>query len=239
MDNELRVQEPEIMPPAPVVDPGRTDPDIPPGNPTEIPPDKNVPEKNTPERMLGASRFAIGIMAVLIATGLFVPNAIAGKSFSGRASYYSENGKVASGGRFNPNGMTAAHRTLPFGTRVRVTDPKSGKSVIVTINDRGPFGRGRVIDLSLGAAGQLEWSDEALSWFKRISCNVVAKSSNLGSAKTSMTGHRSFWFALGKRFLHKRKTAIRRSLTIFSKASSPSHAVITSHPKSLSISAVI
>jgi rare lipoprotein A len=93
-----------------------------------------------------------GVTTVFFAIGLFVPNAIAGKSFSGRASYYSENGKVASGGRFNPNGMTAAHRTLPFGTRVRVTDPKSGKSVIVTINDRGPFGRGRVIDLSLGAA---------------------------------------------------------------------------------------
>ena len=62
---------------------------------------------------------------------------------------------VASGGRFDPNAFTAAHRTLPFGTRVRVTDPKNGRSVIVTINDRGPFGRGRVIDVSLGVARAL------------------------------------------------------------------------------------
>ena len=63
--------------------------------------------------------------------------------------------RVASGGRFNPDGLTAAHRSLPFGTKVRVTDPKTGRSVVVTINDRGPFGKGRVIDLSLGAARAL------------------------------------------------------------------------------------
>jgi len=67
-------------------------------------------------------------------------------------AYYSESTKVASGERFNPNGFTAAHRSLPFGTRVRVTDPKSGRNVIVIINDRGPFNKGRVIDVSLAAA---------------------------------------------------------------------------------------
>jgi rare lipoprotein A len=71
------------------------------------------------------------------------------------AAYYSESSRLASGGKFNPNALTAAHRTLPFGTRVRVTDPKSGRSVIVTINDRGPFNRGRVIDVSLSAARAL------------------------------------------------------------------------------------
>ena len=74
---------------------------------------------------------------------------------SGMASYYWQGQQVASGGRFNPNGMTAAHRTLPFGTKVRVTHARTGRSVVVTINDRGPFIKGRVIDLSRGAASAL------------------------------------------------------------------------------------
>ncbi|MEH6951577.1 septal ring lytic transglycosylase RlpA family protein [Nitrobacter sp. NHB1] len=74
------------------------------------------------------------------------------RSFSGMASYYgSESGsRTASGQRFNQNAMTAAHRSLPFGTRLRVTH--GSRSVVVTINDRGPFIRGRVLDLSKGAA---------------------------------------------------------------------------------------
>ncbi len=78
-----------------------------------------------------------------------------GSSHSGMASYYgSESGsRTASGAHFNPGAMTAAHRTLPFGTKVRVTNRRNGRSVIVTINDRGPFVRGRIIDLSSGAAG--------------------------------------------------------------------------------------
>jgi rare lipoprotein A len=78
-----------------------------------------------------------------------------GHSFSGAASYYSEGQTVASGGSFNPSALTAAHRTLPFGTHLRVSDPKSGRSVVVTVNDRGPFVHGRVLDLSLGAARAL------------------------------------------------------------------------------------
>jgi rare lipoprotein A len=78
-----------------------------------------------------------------------------GSAHSGMASYYgSESGsQTASGARFNPSAMTAAHRTLPFGTKVRVTNKRNGRSVVVTINDRGPFIRGRIIDLSSGAAG--------------------------------------------------------------------------------------
>lgn len=76
-------------------------------------------------------------------------------SFSGLASYYSENQHVASGGTFNPSGLTCAHRTLPFGTRLRVADPSSGRSVEVVVNDRGPYVRGRVLDLSLAAARAL------------------------------------------------------------------------------------
>jgi len=74
---------------------------------------------------------------------------------SGIASYYWQPQRLASGGRFNPNALTAAHRSLPFGTRVRVTHLGNGRSVTVTINDRGPFVRGRIIDLSRAAAGAI------------------------------------------------------------------------------------
>lgn len=70
----------------------------------------------------------------------------------GWASYYKSGKMTASGERYNPHGLTAAHRSLPFGTKVKVTNLRTGKSVVVRINDRGPFIKGRVIDLSLGAA---------------------------------------------------------------------------------------
>jgi rare lipoprotein A len=60
--------------------------------------------------------------------------------------------RTASGERFNPQAMTAAHRTLAFGTRVAVTNERTGRSVVVRINDRGPFNRGLIIDLSKGSA---------------------------------------------------------------------------------------
>ena len=73
----------------------------------------------------------------------------------GLASFYWQPQQVASGGRFNPNALTAAHKTLPFGTRVEVTNNRNGRSVVVTINDRGPYVKGRVIDLSKAAAQQI------------------------------------------------------------------------------------
>jgi len=71
------------------------------------------------------------------------------------ATYYGQEfagHRTASGEKFNPGAMTAAHRTLPFGTRVRVTNSGNGRSIIVRINDRGPLVKGRVIDSSSGAA---------------------------------------------------------------------------------------
>lgn len=68
------------------------------------------------------------------------------------ASYYSSGKLTASGERFDRNGFTAASRTLPFGTRLRVTNLATGRSVIVRVNDRGPFVRGRDLDLAKGAA---------------------------------------------------------------------------------------
>ncbi|MEH2269717.1 MAG: septal ring lytic transglycosylase RlpA family protein [Nostoc sp.] len=76
-------------------------------------------------------------------------------SFRGMASYYGYDGsgnRTASGQRFNPEEMTAAHRSLPFGTQVRVTNTRNGRSVVLRINDRGPYIRGRIIDVSAGAA---------------------------------------------------------------------------------------
>ena len=75
---------------------------------------------------------------------------------TGIASVYAYDGeKTASGERANPRHLTAAHRTLPFGTMVKVTNKKNGRTVLVRINDRGPFVRGRVIDLTPAAAQQL------------------------------------------------------------------------------------
>ncbi|WP_390587403.1 septal ring lytic transglycosylase RlpA family protein [Erythrobacter sp. MTPC3] len=77
---------------------------------------------------------------------------------TGVASYYGRRfhgRRTANGERFNMNAMTAAHKTLPFGTKVRVTNPRNGRTVTVRINDRGPFTRGREIDLSRAAAKQI------------------------------------------------------------------------------------
>ena len=94
-----------------------------------------------------------------------------GRSFSGMASFYgNESGsKTASGQRFNQNAMTCAHRSLPFGTRLRVTH--GGRSVVVTVNDRGPFIRGRVLDLSTGAARAVGLTGAGVG---RITAEVVS-----------------------------------------------------------------
>jgi rare lipoprotein A len=82
------------------------------------------------------------------------------ESQNGIAAVYSfESGsRTASGQKLDPEALTAAHRTLPFGTKVKVTNKKNGRSVIVTINDRGPFTRGRIIDLTPAAARVLGFS---------------------------------------------------------------------------------
>jgi len=79
-----------------------------------------------------------------------------GHTFFGMAAYYPGRG----------SGLTAAHKSLPFGTRVRVTDIKTGRSVIVTINDRGPFNRGRVLDLCTKAARALGIIDRGVVYVR-------------------------------------------------------------------------
>ena len=82
-------------------------------------------------------------------------SAPAGAASVGIASYYSYPGRTANGERYDPKQLTAAHRTLPFGTKLQVTNVNSGRSVVVRVNDRGPFIRGRIVDLSVSAARAL------------------------------------------------------------------------------------
>jgi rare lipoprotein A len=93
-----------------------------------------------------------------------------GPVFEGKASFYSNAQATASGERFDPRALTAAHRTLPMQTRVRCTNLRNGRSVVVRINDRGPYGRGRVIDLSRAAAAQLDMIDAGVV---PIRCEVL------------------------------------------------------------------
>lgn len=89
----------------------------------------------------------------------------AGGSY-GLASFYGHQSQTASGEKFNPQELTAAHRTLPFGTRVRVTDVATGRSVTVRVNDRGPFVPGRIVDVSSSAAETLGISGRGIAKVK-------------------------------------------------------------------------
>jgi rare lipoprotein A len=107
---------------------------IPEGAPTEVPvPKDQVPEAKAP-----------------VKSGRAAFDCTSGKRVV--SAYYSQGERTASGQPFNPQGLTAAHRTLPFGTRLTVSNPRTGKAVTVVVNDRGPFVSGVGLDLSLGAA---------------------------------------------------------------------------------------
>jgi rare lipoprotein A len=82
------------------------------------------------------------------------------------ASYYSSGARTANGEQFNPNEFTAAHRTLPFGTKLRVTNVSTGQSVTVRVNDRGPFVPGRVVDVSSSAAESLGMTGKGVAKVK-------------------------------------------------------------------------
>lgn len=93
-------------------------------------------------------RFRTAMILLLLSTPAYAAQTV-------RATWYGQElagNRTASGEMFNPNGLTAAHRTLPFGTCLRVGNPKTGRSVSVRVNDRGPFTKGVSLDLSHGAA---------------------------------------------------------------------------------------
>ncbi|BCH21300.1 septal ring lytic transglycosylase RlpA family protein [Mesorhizobium sp. L-8-3] len=102
------------------------------------------------------SKTFAAVAGATLATGVFfAASTMPASAQCGRASWYALTSKTASGERMNPSAMTAAHRSLPFGTKLKVTNKRNGKSVVVRVNDRGPFIKGRVLDLSKGAAGKL------------------------------------------------------------------------------------
>ncbi len=109
----------------------------------QAPPGLDPPTRQ--ENLLKKTIYAIGLS--LLATGA------ADAAWTGKASYYGGRGRTASGGHVGH--LTAAHRSLPFGSKIRVTNLRNQRSVVVTVNDRGPFVRGRIVDVSTGAAGVL------------------------------------------------------------------------------------
>jgi peptidoglycan lytic transglycosylase len=98
-------------------------------------------------------------LAALCGALFMLAHVPAANAQTGIASIYTyKGGRTANGEHVSPHALTAAHKTLPFGTRVRVTNRRNGRSVIVRINDRGPFVRGRVIDLTPAGAHALGFS---------------------------------------------------------------------------------
>ena len=102
----------------------------------------------------------------------------------GVASWYHEGARTANGERYKPDGISAAHRSLPFGTRVKVTHKRTGRSVVVRINDRGPFIRNRIIDLSRGAKRALGMSSLA-----SVCLTVLGRGERHASARSRHAEH--------------------------------------------------
>ncbi len=114
---------------------------------------------------LWAMGLATAFSIALAGSSALAQGAQHAKQLSLTACYYSKDytGRVASGPRYNPKKLTAAHRTLPFGTKLRVTSLRSGRSVIVVVNDRGPFTKRCRLDLSFAAAKVLRMIDSGLA----------------------------------------------------------------------------
>ena len=115
-------------------------------------------------------KIALAFVALMLTVGA---NTAVAKTTIGIASFYWQDQKTANGEQFRKHGLTAAHRTLPFGTLVRVTRLSNGKKVTVRINDRGPFVKGRIIDLSLGAANKIGLNKK--TGLTKVKIEVVGK----------------------------------------------------------------
>ena len=100
--------------------------------------------------------------AILVAVSFMTLNEHA-VAETGHASWYDLTSRTASGERCNPNAMTAAHPSLPFGTKVKVENIRNGRSVVVRINDRGPYVGGRIIDLTKAAAAKLGFVQKGIA----------------------------------------------------------------------------
>lgn len=122
------------------------------------------------------SALGVAIVALLAVAGMSGQAAAA--SQCGKASWYSAGTKTANGERMNAAALAAAHRSLPFGTKVRVENLSNGRSVVVRINDRGPFIGGRVIDVTRGAAERLGMVKAGVT---RVKVTVVGGGGKLAS----------------------------------------------------------
>jgi rare lipoprotein A len=107
------------------------------------------------------SNLALGGLALVAVLGLAPLSATAAEC--GSASWYAIRNITANGEMMNPNAMTAAHRTLPFGTVLKVKNQNNGREITVRINDRGPFIKGRIIDLSRAAATRLGFKNDGVT----------------------------------------------------------------------------
>jgi rare lipoprotein A len=123
------------------------------------------------------SAFGLAVGAICAAAGLSSNEAVAASSQCGKASWYKMGHTTASGEKMNASALAAAHRTLPFGTKVRVENLGNGRSVVVRVNDRGPYSGGRVIDVTRGAAHQLGMIKSGVA---RVKVTVVGGKGSLG-----------------------------------------------------------
>jgi rare lipoprotein A len=127
------------------------------------------------------------IVAGLAGAGLLFTVAKADAQQVGGASWYALTSKTASGERMNPSALTAAHRTLPFGTRVRVENLSNGRSVVVRINDRGPFVGSRIIDVSRAAASEIGMIRSGVA---RVRVTVLGRGANAAESAPLRTAAR-------------------------------------------------
>lgn len=126
-------------------------------------------------------KYSTLLVATIVSLNLsaFAQSAPVGTTQEGTASWYgSECRGTASGERYNPESMTAAHRTLPFGTMVRVTHLRSRKCAIVRINNRGPYIKGRIIDVSRAAARELGFMKNGIA---KVKVEVIPREAASGA----------------------------------------------------------
>ena len=122
---------------------------------------------------------AVAAAVLAYAGALAVPDVAGAAVQCGKAAWYDLHGVTASGEPADASQLTAAHRTLPFGTRVKVENLANGRTVVVRVNDRGPFGGGRVIDLSRAAAERLGYIKAGVA---RVRVTVDGEAGSLGSS---------------------------------------------------------
>ena len=121
---------------------------------------------------------ALGVAVVVLTAIVGSVSQAEAASQCGKASWYKMGTKTASGERMNASALAAAHRSLPFGTKVRVENLSNGRSVVVRINDRGPYSGGRVIDLTRGAAERIGMINSGVT---SVKVTVVGGSGKLKS----------------------------------------------------------